>query len=29
VAYDHAGAAARIRAAGLPERFAARLETGI
>ncbi|MCA3180299.1 MAG: metallophosphoesterase family protein [Burkholderiaceae bacterium] len=28
VAYDHAGAAARIRAAGLPERFAARLETG-
>ncbi len=28
VAYDHAGAARRIREAGLPERFAARLETG-
>ncbi|MCZ8105149.1 MAG: hypothetical protein O9972_45570 [Burkholderiales bacterium] len=25
---DHAGAARRIREAGLPERFAARLETG-
>jgi diadenosine tetraphosphatase ApaH/serine/threonine PP2A family protein phosphatase len=28
VPYDHAGAARRIREAGLPERFAARLETG-
>lgn len=28
VAYDHAGAAAAIRAAGLPEAFAARLERG-
>ncbi len=28
VPYDHASAAAKIRAAGLPERFAARLETG-
>lgn len=28
VPYDHGGAAHRIREAGLPERFAARLETG-
>jgi hypothetical protein len=28
IAYDHAGAAAAIRAAGLPESFAARLERG-
>ena len=28
VAYDHAGAAAAVRAAGLPEAFAARLERG-
>jgi hypothetical protein len=28
VPYDHAGAAAKIRAAGLPERFASRLESG-
>jgi diadenosine tetraphosphatase ApaH/serine/threonine PP2A family protein phosphatase len=29
VPYDHASAAAKIRAAGLPERFAARLEAGV
>lgn len=29
VPYDHHAAAAKVRAAGLPERFAARLETGL